>query len=145
MKSVSPIMSKLTTNCAIILIDDNEVDLYLNDRLIKHAALFNQVKTYRSAEPALDYLAALPGTEPGTHYPIIILLDIKMPETDGFWFVSRFEALPASVKERCKVAMLSATLHVSDALRAQANPTIDAFVNKPLTIKDLEKLLESVA
>ena len=136
-------MSKLTTNCAVVLIDDNEVDLYLHERMISHAGVFSAVSAYKAPEPALDYLASLPFSEPKAHFPIIILLDIKMPETDGFWFVSHFEALPSSVKERCHIVMLSATLHVSDTLRAQANPIISAFVNKPLTIEALEGLAES--
>jgi CheY-like chemotaxis protein len=138
-------MSKPITNCAVVLIDDNEVDLYLHERLISHAGLFSSVSVYKAPEPALDYLASLPFSEPEARSPIVILLDIKMPETDGFWFVSHFEVLPASVRNRCHIVMLSATLHLSDTLRAQANPSISAFVDKPLTIKTLKELAGMVA
>jgi CheY-like chemotaxis protein len=137
-------MSKLTTKCAVVLIDDNEVDLYLHERLIQHAGVFSSISAYKAPEPALDYLASLPFSEPKARFPIIILLDIKMPQTDGFWFVSRFETLPSSIRERCHIVMLSATLHVSDTLRAQANPIISAFVNKPLTVEALKELAENI-
>jgi len=142
LKSFSPIMSK--NNCAVVLIDDSEVDIFLHEQLIMHAGGFAPVWSFSTPEAALDHLASLAFSEPKSSLPIIILLDIKMPNMDGFSFVSRFESLPAAVKDRCSIVMLSATLRASDTLRAEAIPAIAAFVNKPLTVNLLRGLAATI-
>ena len=128
-------MSK-QTKCAVVLIDDNEVDLFLHEQLIRHAGVFDPVWSFLKPGKALDHLASLPYKDPDP-YPIIILLDILMPGMDGFSFIDRFESLPSSLKDRCHIVLLSATLHLGDTIRAEANPMVEAFINKPLTVNSL--------
>lgn len=137
MKLFYQTMYETTTKCAIVLIDDNEVDLFLHEQLIHHAGKFNPVWSFIRPADALDLLASLHYAEPGASYPILLLLDIKMPEMDGFSFLRNFEMLPRPMRERCRVVMLSATLQLSDSIRAEANPLVDAFVSKPLTVSSL--------
>lgn len=137
-------MSETTTKCAVVLIDDNEVDLFLHEQLIHHAGKFNPVWSFIRPADALDLLASLHFAEPGASYPILVLLDIKMPEMDGFSFLNSFEMLPSSLRGRCRVVMLSATLQLSDSIRAEANPLVDAFVSKPLTIPSLLETAEGL-
>ena len=47
-------MSKQTTKCAVVLIDDNEVDLFLHEQLIRHAGAFTPVWSFTNPNRALD-------------------------------------------------------------------------------------------
>jgi CheY-like chemotaxis protein len=144
LKSHYRIMSKPTTKCAIVLIDDNKVDLFLHEQLISHSGNFSPVWSFLRPADALDLLATLAYTEPNASYPILLLLDIKMPDMDGFSFLDSFEMLPGAIRRRCRIVMLSSTLQVSDAVRAEANPMVDAFVSKPLTIPSLLKAASNI-
>jgi CheY-like chemotaxis protein len=135
-------MSK--TKCAVLLIDDNEVDLFLHEQLIRHAGVFAPVWSFTNPNSALDLLASLPYTEPKTFFPIIVLLDIKMPIMDGFSFIDHFESLPPSVRNRCHIVLLSSTLQLTDSIRAEANPSVAAFVSKPLTVSSLLEVSEGI-
>ena len=137
-------MSKPTANCAAVLVDDNEVDLFLHEQLLRLAGSFSHIWTFPVAEAALDHLVSLYNTQGKADYPIMILLDIKMPDMDGFQFVSRLQQLPDSLKNRCYVVMISATLQLSDSVRAEANPYIFRFLGKPLTAKVLREVAHEI-
>jgi CheY-like chemotaxis protein len=134
----------MSSKCAVVLIDDNEVDLFLHEQLIRRAEGFGPVWSFTSPRKALDHLASLPYTDPGDLAPIVVLLDIKMPDMDGFSFLDRLDTLPVSVRNRCHIVLLSATLQIADSIRAEAHPSVEAFVAKPLTISKLAELSESV-
>jgi CheY-like chemotaxis protein len=137
-------MSKMIIPCAIVLIDDNAVDLYLHEQVMRRAGKFEPIWPFSSPSEALDHLASLPFLEPGAHYPILILLDIKMPEMDGFTWLNRFEKLPAAVQVRCHVIMLSSTLQHTDSIRAEANPVVSAFMSKPLTVAGVLEISDGI-
>ncbi|HTJ15062.1 MAG TPA: response regulator [Dinghuibacter sp.] len=135
----------MSSNRAIVLIDDNEVDLYLHEQLIRHTGVFSPVWSFRGPAAALDFLASLPYSEPSATYSIVLLVDIKMPSMDGFSFIDRFEKLPLTLRHRCSIVLLSATLMVSDTIRAEAHPSVAFFIEKPLTVSALLEVAEGLA
>lgn len=134
----------MSSNRAIVLIDDNEVDLFLHEQLIKHTGAFSTVWPFRKPAAALDFLASLSYSEPTATYPIVLLLDIKMPSMDGFSFIDQFERLPLSLQRRCRIVLLSATLMISDSIRAEAHPSVAYFLEKPLTVNALLEVAEGL-
>src|ERR1700744_4901872 len=134
----------MSSNRAIVLIDDNEVDLFLHEQLIRHTGAFSPVWAFRSASLALDFLASLPFSEPSALYPIVILLDIKMPSIDGFSFIDRLEKFPLSVRQRCHIVILAAPLQIGDTIRAEAHPSVAFFISKPLSVSALLEVAEGL-
>lgn len=134
----------MSTKCAVVLIDDNEVDLFLHEQLIRRAGTFFPVWSFTTPRHAMDHLASLPYTDPAQTYPIILLLDIKMPDMDGFTFIDRLDALPRTLRHRLHIVLLSATLQISDSIRAEAHPAVEAFIAKPLTANKLFELAQLV-
>ena len=137
-------MSNQTAKCAVLLIDDNEVDLFLHEQLIRHAGVFAPVWSFTNPAKALDHLASLSYTDTSNIEPIIVLLDIKMPLMDGFSFIDRFEDLAPALRHRCHIVLLSATLQISDSIRAEAHPSVESFIYKPLTVSALIEISEGI-
>ncbi|RZK59670.1 MAG: response regulator [Pedobacter sp.] len=123
----------------VMLIDDNEIDLKINAKLISLSKLFDETIICQSAEEALDYLNKYASeTE---RLPNFILLDIQMPDMDGFDFLEQYKNLSKNIADKCTIAMLSSTLDFGDIQRAEANPYVVKLLKKPLSLPELTKLV----
>ena len=122
-----------------MLIDDNVIDLKINSKLISISKIFEEIIVCQSGEEALNYLNSQ--VKNPQLLPNYILLDIQMPEMDGFEFIEQFKKLPKIISDMCKVAMLSSTLDFGDIKRAEANPYIIKLLKKPLSIIELKSIL----
>ncbi len=123
----------------VMLIDDNEIDLKINSKIISLAKLFEEIIICQSGEQSLDYLNK--HLNQPEKLPNFILLDIQMPEMDGFEFLEHYKRLPRNFTSRCPVAMLSSTLDFGDIKRAEANVYVVKLLKKPLSPTELATLL----
>jgi CheY-like chemotaxis protein len=124
----------------VMLIDDNDIDLKINEKVVGITKLFSQVIVCRSGEEALNYLKSNLTTPESL--PDFILLDIQMPEMNGFEFLEQYKKLPGSLIDVCVIAMLSSTLDFSDIQRAEANPYVVKLLKKPLMPKILMEVVQ---
>jgi CheY-like chemotaxis protein len=126
----------------IILIDDNDIDLMLHERIITLQGISRTVLSFNSANKALEFLSSnitLP-TIPTT----VILLDIQMPEMDGFDFLKSFDSYPRKIKDKCNIIMLSSSLDFGDITRTNASPLVVKLLKKPLQINELKQVVENL-
>ncbi len=123
-----------------MLIDDTQVDRYIGEKNIIKCGMAEKVICIESATDALKELLVL--SEDPSSLPELILLDIRMPEMDGFEFLSKFEGLPSIVHERCPVMMLSTSLNPEDIKKAEASPFVKRFINKPLNKEQIINLMK---
>jgi len=124
----------------VMLIDDNEIDLKINSKIISLAKLFEDIIICQSGEQGLDYLSK--HIDQAEKLPDLILLDIQMPEMDGFEFLDHYKRLPKDFTSRCPVAMLSSTLDFGDIKRAEANAFVVKLLKKPLLPNELAALMK---
>lgn len=124
----------------VLLIDDNSIDLKVNSKIITLSGLFDDIVRCQSAEEGLSYLSS--HIDKVDELPDFILLDIQMPEMDGFDFLESYKKFPKEVKEKCVIAILSSTLDFGDIKKAEANPYVIRLLRKPLYPKELEELLK---
>lgn len=69
------------------------------------------------------------------------LLDIQMPEMDGFEFLEIYKNFSTEFLDHCKLAILSSTLDFGDIKKAEANPLVLKLLKKPLYPNELQTLL----
>ncbi len=113
----------------VLLIDDNSMDNFINKKILETGHFASSVISHQGAPEALAYLKK----ENIEALPEIIFLDINMPGMDGFQFLDAFAELPAAVHQKCKIIMLSTSESFKDLNRANKNPFVKKFLNKPLS------------
>ncbi|MGB5929159.1 MAG: response regulator, partial [Cyclobacteriaceae bacterium] len=96
-----------------------------------------------SGKSALEYLESNKDTP--ERLPDIIFLDINMPIVDGFVFLYEFEKFNESVKNKCKVIILSSSDNKRDIDKIVNNDHVIKFITKPLTENALNDIKATIA
>ena len=127
---------------AVMLVDDNEIDNLINEKMIEGTGFAHNVFISSSAISAIDFLKNITKVKDvdGTLLPSIIFLDINMPIMDGFQFLDEFENLSKQIKDNCKVVMLSSSMNPRDIEQAKSNDYVHEYFSKPLKAEDLDKI-----
>jgi two-component system nitrate/nitrite response regulator NarL len=119
-----------------VLIDDSDIDLFIQRRFLEVYNFSNQLFLYKSAEEALDWLRSMNGDTP----PDVIFLDLNMPEIDGFSFLKNFVDLPEKIKSKSKIVVLTSSNNAQDREQAFSFTNVIQFITKPLKQTDIEEL-----
>lgn len=122
----------------VLLVDDNEIDNFINERIILSSKFSENVVVKNSADSALKYLKEISGSD--EKLPQFIFLDLNMPVKDGFGFLEDFEKLDEKIKKTAKVIVLSSSISPDDINKASTNPFVFKYINKPLSDKYLEAI-----
>ncbi|MGV3545772.1 MAG: response regulator [Pedobacter sp.] len=123
----------------VLLIDDNDIDLKINYKIIRLSGFFDEIVSAQSGEEGIDYITK--NLDKPELWPDFILLDIQMPEMDGFEFLEIYKKFPSPFLDHCKLAILSSTLDFGDIKKAEANPLVIKLLKKPLYPHELQELL----
>ena len=121
-----------------LLIDDNDIDNFINERMITTNNFAKTVIVKTSAEAGMEYLKKQ-ADDTGV-LPEIIFLDLNMPGIDGFGFLDEYDKLPDQIKKSCKVVVLSSSISPEDINRASTNQYVLKYINKPLNEKYLSAI-----
>jgi len=118
----------------ILLIDDNEIDLFINEKVINAKKTGAIVLKEISALRAIDTFRKAKSRK---NIPDYIFIDLNMPAMSGFDFMEHFEQLPNDLISDCKVFMLTSSTHEQDIKRASEFKYIVKYLNKPLDLREL--------
>ena len=128
---------------AVMLVDDNEIDNLINQKMIEAAGISEHIFVHSGAKSAIEFLKnieKLAKVPVDLYLPEVIFLDIDMPLMDGFQFLDEFEKLSDSIKNHCNIVMLTSSLNPQDMNKAKKNQFVLKYLNKPLTQENLKKL-----
>jgi two-component system, response regulator len=124
----------------ILLVDDNENDVFLTQRALKKNNIANRVVVVEDGQEALDYLF---GKEKYAgrnlnQMPVVTLLDLKMPRVDGFEVLRQIRSNPLT--NHLPVVILTASKEDIDIVKSYSEGC-NAYVTKPV---DFDQFAEAM-
>jgi CheY-like chemotaxis protein len=124
-----------------MLIDDNEIDNLINQKMIEAANITENIYTHTGAKSAIEFLKNMEKLDVAEKVlPDVIFLDIDMPLMDGFQFLDEFEKLAQSTKTKCKIVMLTSSINPQDFNRSKKYENVKLYLNKPLSHESILSL-----
>jgi len=126
----------------LLCVDDNPNDLFLVERACRNGRVSLLLKTTGSGTAAIRYLRGGGEFTNRTEnpFPDLILLDLKMPEMDGFQVLRWIRAHPAT--QKIPVALFSASLIPGDVAKGYAEGA-NYFIIKPTALTTLIEIVRA--
>jgi len=113
-----------------MIVDDNVIDQMITARVLKTSYAQEQIIFMEGAPQALAYLNE--HIDNPALLPNLILLDLDMPNMNGIGFLNQFSTFANSIKEACKIVVLTASDVIADIEVMRADPNVATLIAKPL-------------
>lgn len=115
----------------IYIIDDDPIYQLVTKKLIEKTNLFSESKSFTNGNEALNYF------DTSGDLPDIILLDIEMPEKDGWEFLDELLLLEERFHKEIAIFVASSSIAIEDKIKAENYPCVKGFLSKPMNIEKL--------
>ena len=118
----------------IVIIDDDSMSIFITLSLIKKCTHEYKIHTFESPSEGVEFLSE---TYTREDIPTSILIDINMPEMDGWEVIRRLE----KKYDHLNIVVLTSSMHPDDLQRAQRFKSVKRFLHKPVSIDDIKEVI----
>jgi len=122
---------------SICIIDDDPIYQLITKKIIEKSQLFSQILSYKNGKVAIDSLKAIQSAE---EFPDVILLDIDMPEMDGWAFMNELQRMDFGFGKKPAIYIASSSIANEDREKANSYPEIVGYLCKPIDRDILERI-----
>lgn len=126
-------MSENNLYTQILLIDDDEINNFLNNKFLKRYNPEVKVDICISAITALEKLN-------DEYNPNLILLDLNMPQINGWSFLDEFR----KKNKKIPVIILTSSIDPHDHIKSKRYEEVIDFIEKPLNTIKISRIFESI-
>lgn len=122
-----------------LIIDDNSIDRMIARKMLQKS--MGNVVIYE-ADSSNEGIKWINKNRASVNDKLIILLDMQMPDVDGFGFLASYDELNDSVKKNNILFMLSSMNEGNDFFeRAINNLHVKSVLSKPIDTEELLSLI----
>lgn len=131
----------MSTKRSICIIDDDKVYTFGIKKILKNLLPDDTVTTYQNGKEALEQLKNIQATN--QEMPDFILLDIDMPEMNGWDFLKEFEGVRNSANKSIEIFVISSRIESGkeSVYQIEWDNKVASFIPKPLDATRLKELL----
>jgi len=123
----------------ILFVDDSPLDHFILKRTLNKYHLDYEVNCTADGGEALEFLKRNRLNK--LILPDIILLDLYMPQFDGWLFLEKLEEVYPYLSKPLKLYVLSSSINPRDIQWVKKFEFVQSFIFKPITKEALEKLV----
>src|SRR6266581_3907683 len=128
---------------AILLVEDDEADIFLLRRAFRNARIANPLIEVRDGQAAIQYLSGEGDYADRARYPIpfLILLDLRLPKLSGFEVIAWVRDQPHLAG--LIVVVLTGSDHVPDVTKARELGA-NSYLVKPGNFEELVQMVKRI-
>jgi CheY-like chemotaxis protein len=124
----------------VTLIDDDAVVKILMIKILRKIGFEGSILEFEDGKKALEEIQMLDSDLPAGGINLI-LLDINMPEMNGWGFLDRITLLPENWKKKQFITMITSSIDNTDKIKAFGYQEVKDFIQKPVSIPLLKEFL----
>lgn len=123
----------------ILLVEDNEGDIFLTTSALKEGKIINEIDIEKDGQAAIEYLDK--NLTNKINLPNLILLDMNLPKKNGIE-VLKFIKTNNDFKH-IPVVMLTTSSYEEDIVKSYKNYA-NCYITKPVDVKDFVSVIEKI-
>ncbi|MCU0437418.1 MAG: response regulator [Raineya sp.] len=120
-----------------VIIDDDHLNNVICQTIIEKHYPLSTCLSFLDPNKAIEYLQNTINKQPD-----VILLDIHMPDVDGWKFLESFKKM--DIVETSHIVMISSSINHKDVRGAYEHPLVKSYIEKPITIDKMNQALENL-
>ena len=121
--------NKPTMSLKVLIVDDDEVVLFIHELIIKKSGLSEIPINFKNGQVAMDFL--------NDHHikekQFLIFLDINMPVMNGWCFLDTIQH--CSYREKINVIIVTSSIDQIDRRKAKEYPQVIDYIEKPFSME----------
>ena len=125
-------------NKIIAVVDDDPIFQVIAKKMISICAPDWRVVEFGSGIDTIDFLKIHHAEI--ENIPDVMLLDINMPQFDGWMFLEEFKKIKEVLKKPISIYLTSSSIDPKDIARAKQEPDLVDYIIKPLTEEITRKI-----
>jgi two-component system, chemotaxis family, chemotaxis protein CheY len=119
----------------VLIIDDDPINNLICEKILQIKGISSNSFSFTSASKALEFLGQIKGETPAA-----ILLDLNLPEVDGWQFLEKFKLLNI----KTPIFILTSSIDPRDKNRSETYKDVKGFFTKPLIDGSLEIIRDTI-
>jgi len=122
---------------SICIIDDDQIYQLIVRKVVERTGEFESFCFYKNGLEAFEDFKS-----PDYKLPEIILLDINMPQMDGWQFLDSLIAHRPNFYQETIIYVVTSSIAHSDRDKAKSYKEVSGFLSKPLSVEKLKELAD---
>ena len=124
----------------LILVDDDEIIVYLTKRTIKDTNLVELIKVFGNGKDVINYLKE--NSSNPDLLPDIIFLDLFMPIMDGWDFLDEYAKIKPKITKSITIYIITSSVSPDDINRAKNISDVSDYLIKPITKENFIEIIK---